>query len=287
MNFNSHVVKGNSLDYEVRGDVNEKRIIFLPAIRQVKESFNMIANGLEDQYKLYLIDNRGHGNSIKEGPYTLNQICEDLYSLFCKEEIGKASIVAASFSCIPALIFSSKYPDMVESIIMLDGGFYNLNEHPYFDYSLLKHDVQELILKNKHEFEIFLNNQVQMIVKDLNISPFIKRFIKNVLKKNYWIDTNGFFRHKTSEFIYKSYLQDLLNIDVYALHRDNHKRKLLIQSDISTKDVREQQFFIDAIEKTKRNSINLEIRYIQNSHHFLMLTNPEECIALIREFLNY
>ncbi len=76
-------------------------------------------------YRVIAVDTRGHGHSPRgDAPFTLEQFAEDLKGLLDALGIARAALLGFSDGANVALIFTLRYPDYVEALI-LNGG--NLN----------------------------------------------------------------------------------------------------------------------------------------------------------------
>lgn len=81
--------------------------------------FEYNINELAKYFHLYLIDFRDHGNSDNtRDKLTFDLMANDLYEVFSKLKIKKAHILGFSDGANLALVFTLKFPDCVDKVIL-------------------------------------------------------------------------------------------------------------------------------------------------------------------------
>ncbi|MCI4601802.1 alpha/beta hydrolase, partial [Escherichia coli] len=108
-------------------------LLLLHGIRNTKLLFAPILPALAERYRVIAVDIRGHGNSVSHGSFSFERIVTDLIQLLEKEQLEQVTIVAASFSAVPAQMLAIREPKRVASLVLLDGGYYSLGEVPGFN----------------------------------------------------------------------------------------------------------------------------------------------------------
>jgi 3-oxoadipate enol-lactonase len=79
------------------------------------------ARVLRERYRVLRFDTRGHGqSSAPSGPYTLEQLADDLHALLVGLGIGETHIVGISMGGMIAQVFTLKHPTMVKSLVLCD-----------------------------------------------------------------------------------------------------------------------------------------------------------------------
>jgi 3-oxoadipate enol-lactonase len=76
---------------------------------------------LAKKFKVLRFDTRGHGQSdVPSGPYTLEQMADDVHGLFAALGIGQAHWVGLSMGGMIGQTFALKYPGMFRSMVLAD-----------------------------------------------------------------------------------------------------------------------------------------------------------------------
>lgn len=116
-------VNGINLEYaEYPNGEEAPAVIFLPAMGSTKESFNTMIPSFLKHFQVFSIDHRGHGGSSKQGPYTFEQLVDDIKAFLDGKRLDKVSFITGSFSGAIAQMFAARYPDRVRRLVLLDGG---------------------------------------------------------------------------------------------------------------------------------------------------------------------
>jgi 3-oxoadipate enol-lactonase len=76
---------------------------------------------LKGRYRVLRYDTRGHGGSdIPEGPYSVEQLAEDVRALLQVLEIKQTHFMGLSMGGMIAQVFALNYPSMLRSLILCD-----------------------------------------------------------------------------------------------------------------------------------------------------------------------
>jgi 3-oxoadipate enol-lactonase len=76
---------------------------------------------LKAHYRVLRYDTRGHGGSdVPEGPYSLDQLGEDVHALLQALEIKQTHFMGLSMGGMIAQVFALKHPGMFRSLILCD-----------------------------------------------------------------------------------------------------------------------------------------------------------------------
>jgi 3-oxoadipate enol-lactonase len=76
---------------------------------------------LKSRYRVLRFDTRGHGRtSVPPGPYSLEQMAEDLRGLLGGLGIAETHFVGLSMGGMIGQVFALKYPAMVQSLVLCD-----------------------------------------------------------------------------------------------------------------------------------------------------------------------
>jgi pimeloyl-ACP methyl ester carboxylesterase len=118
--FYSHRLKLQFWDW---GSAGKPVLILLHGSRDHARSWDWVARALRDDYHVYAIDLRGHGNSAW-APGALYSIAEHMLDLTVFADIIKAypvRIVSHSLGAIVSLYWAGTYPEKVSRLVAIEG----------------------------------------------------------------------------------------------------------------------------------------------------------------------
>ena len=79
------------------------------------------ARALSGRYRVLRYDTRGHGQtSVPSGPYSLDQMAEDLHGLLTGLGIERTHFVGISMGGMIGQVFALKHPQMISSLVLCD-----------------------------------------------------------------------------------------------------------------------------------------------------------------------
>ena len=95
-------------------------IIILHGLFGTLDNWQTIAKQLGEQHTVYIIDQRNHGRSPHLPEMNYQLMAEDLKEFMESNWIYKAHIVGHSMGGKTAMQFALEYPDMVDSLVVID-----------------------------------------------------------------------------------------------------------------------------------------------------------------------
>ena len=86
-------------------------------------SWDVIAEGLRDDYRIMALDLRGHGDSewAKASSYPLPDFVADVYEFLRQQQIERTRIIAHSMGGAVSLLLAGTFPAMVEKLVVIEG----------------------------------------------------------------------------------------------------------------------------------------------------------------------
>ena len=97
-----------------------KPLIILHGLFGSADNWFSISKELKDNFTLYLIDQRNHGDSPQSDDWNYQVMVEDLKEIMDNEGLEKAFLMGHSMGGKTAMNFALKYPDKVEKLIVAD-----------------------------------------------------------------------------------------------------------------------------------------------------------------------
>lgn len=105
-------------------------LILLHGLASQSHIFDLLAPRLAENFRVLAPDQRGHGESAKPSDgYDFKTICGDLNAFLDALNIKRAVIAGHSWGGNVALYFAAHFPERVRALILIDGGFLDLQAH--------------------------------------------------------------------------------------------------------------------------------------------------------------
>ena len=221
---------------------------------------------LQKSYRVLVVDFPGHGRSGWHSHYSFKQEAEVIDQLMIQCNLSKASLIAVSMGCSPALLFSAYYPEKVDKLILEGpvGGFY-----PWWSPVGFLHSLVFLLFPVVIKLFVVLKGYHQA-AHCINGFGLRKKRSFKVLNRS---------EHR-ADFLA---IRQLFWNCAYAQHTN-----LLEQIEAPVLLIRGSQDpfpkrFVDYIRQHLTHVAYMEV---QNAHHLISLENPDYFNALVSKFLH-
>jgi esterase len=106
-------------------------LIIVHGLYGASDNWISIAHGLEDSCEVFMIDQRNHGSSPNSPEHSYELMLEDLKEFMDDQGLDKAILLGHSMGGKTIMFFAEKYPERVESLIIVD-----IAPIPYHDLTL-------------------------------------------------------------------------------------------------------------------------------------------------------
>lgn len=116
--------QGTNIYYDIKGNPNaEKTVAFFNGVMASTSSWDFVTDIFEQaDFKIILHDFRGQLKSDKpEGPYSFAMHAEEAKALFEHLNIEQVHLIGTSYGSEVAMKFSMLYPEMVQTLSLIDG----------------------------------------------------------------------------------------------------------------------------------------------------------------------
>ncbi|MFC2079889.1 alpha/beta fold hydrolase [Bacteroidota bacterium] len=109
-------------------------IIIVHGLYGASDNWIGIARELSENYEVYVIDQRNHGDSPKDDVHTYDVMREDLREFMDQHEIDTAILMGHSMGGKTVMSFAMHYPERIISLLVID-----IAPVSYIDFSLGSH----------------------------------------------------------------------------------------------------------------------------------------------------
>jgi esterase len=112
---------GLRFHYRDWGDPAAPPVVLLHAFGQHARSWDTIAQGLADQFRVLALDQRGHGESEHAANYHELRLVGDLAEFADALGLSRFAAVGFSISASTAASYAVLYPDRIERLVLFEG----------------------------------------------------------------------------------------------------------------------------------------------------------------------
>jgi pimeloyl-ACP methyl ester carboxylesterase len=117
-------VRGDGVDIQLAAwGEKGKTVLCIHGITANCRCWDVLAQALSGDYRVLAMDLRGRGLSDKpETGYSIETHCNDIRALLKDLGVRKAVLMGHSLGAFISLVFAGTYPEMVDRLILVDGG---------------------------------------------------------------------------------------------------------------------------------------------------------------------
>lgn len=243
-----------------------KPLIILHGLFGLSDNWVTIARRIAKNYKVYIPDQRNHGNSPHHSTFNYYALADDLMEFMEEHEIEKPVLMGHSMGGKVAMNFALDYPENVEKLIVVD-----MSVRQYQAREIHRHLIQAMEsvdfdkLHSRKEVEEHLKPMIPQKPLRLFIMKNLKRFSKNRLG---W---------KLNLPVLKESLETI--VEGISAGQRFEKPSLFIAGGKS-------DYILDSDhERIKEIFPQSEIKNIPEASHWVHADAPEKFCAIVSEFL--
>jgi esterase len=252
-------------------DLNYKKLgtgqafVILHGLFGSLDNWQTIGKKLSEDFTVYLVDQRNHGQSPHSETWNYEAMAEDIHGLFKKENISDAILLGHSMGGKTAMKFASEHPKLLKKLIVADIA------PRYYE---LRHDFVIDALESVDLNKVSSRKEVEDVLSQ-HISDFAtKQFL---LKNLYWKDLDN--KSLAWRFNLKIISKNIENVGTAIKPASPVKVPALFIRGAKSNYIQEE----DSIE-IKTLFPDYEIKTIENAGHWLHAEAPEEFYRIIHEF---
>jgi pimeloyl-ACP methyl ester carboxylesterase len=106
-------------------------MVLLHGLASQSHIFDYVSPLLRQNFRVAALDQRGHGESAKpDAGYDFETICGDLAKFLDALKLKRAILVGHSWGGNVVLEYAAKHPEKVLALILVDGGFLDIQANP-------------------------------------------------------------------------------------------------------------------------------------------------------------
>lgn len=167
------------LNYKEVGE--GKPLIILHGLFGSSDNWISIARKLGEKRKVYVIDQRNHGDSPHSDEFSYDAMAADLKEFINDHIIPKFDLIGHSLGGKIAMVFACKYPDLVDNLIVVDIA---PKQYPVHHDTIIEglKSIDLYTLKSRNEADKALSEYVPL----LGVRQFLLKNLKRTLEGFGW-----------------------------------------------------------------------------------------------------
>lgn len=241
-----------------------KPLIILHGLFGSSDNWMSIAKQLEDRFKMYLVDQRNHGQSPHSEDFNYQAMAEDLEQFIADNQIDNPHILGHSMGGKVAMNFALQHTDLWDKLIVVDIAPKAYPVHHGTILEGLKSIPAEQI-KSRGEAD----KQLSQYIRDMGTRQFL---LKNLARKD-----SGGFEWKINLPVIDSKIEDMgQGIEERVA---TEKEVLFIRGAKSEYIMDEDSILINQLFP------NAEIKTVENAGHWVHAEQPDEVVSMVSDFL--
>jgi pimeloyl-ACP methyl ester carboxylesterase/tetratricopeptide (TPR) repeat protein len=259
--FSSVLLKtGVRLRYAYKGDPTGTPVIMLHGFTDSWYSFSTVTPLLDSKYRVYILDQRGHGESDRPvGGYAMQQFAADVVAFMDAMNLKQATLVGHSMGSFVAQHVAVEAPERVSKLVLVASATSVRNDA----VAELQREINALsdVVPEKFAREFQLSTIYQ---------PLSEEFLKNVVKESL----------KTPPHVWREVVAELLSPDSSVQLKKIKAPTLILWGDKETICPRSEQ---DLLVSGLRNST---LKVYTDTGHALHWERPERFAKDLQAFIN-
>jgi pimeloyl-ACP methyl ester carboxylesterase len=113
-------INGATMSYAQHGDEHAPAVVLLHGFPLNGRMWRPQVEALAGRYRVIVPDFRGFGASGETGPFSIEQLADDVYALAQSLKLGAFVLVGLSMGGYVAIAYAKKYPATLRGLILLD-----------------------------------------------------------------------------------------------------------------------------------------------------------------------
>jgi esterase len=253
------------LHYKITDNSSKPVLMIVHGLFGSLDNWQSLAKKWSESFRVISVDVRNHGRSFHSDDMKFESLVNDLHSIISHENVRKLDLLGHSMGGKIAMEFAAIYPDLIDSLIIVD-----VAPYPYPPHHTEVFDMLQAIDLRSYSTRVDIEQEVRNRLDNEGVIQFM---MKNIRRN----ESNLIFEWK-------------FNLNV--LSRDY----LYLIQRLPSQGFNGRALFIGGEESryiTKETSLNLfdlypkaVLEYVSNAGHWVHADNPSEFYDKVTSFIN-
>ena len=254
-------------------------LVLLHGLTTYAETWTLVARLLADEFHIYALDQRGHGESDKpDFGYDTRTLASDLEAFFAEASLPRAAVAGQSWGAGIALRFAVRAPERVSHLMLVEGGY----GRPRRDRPTLPEDWEQMLAP----VHIYATRSSYLAEAAAPLDDVYSQDIEDILMASVHHHPDGSISEKLSRENQVRILQAMWDDPLDGLFSQVPCPTLLIPArsghpEGAAANARKEQAVAAALAELKDGRVH----WMDNSVHDVQLHRPDEVAQAIRTFI--
>lgn len=113
-------LSGLTFHYRTAGEAGAPPLILIHALGNDARDWDEIALMLAERYRVFALDQRGHGESARPGVYSFELMCDDVKAFADALDMQRFTLIGHSMGGSIAFLFAERWPERLERLVIED-----------------------------------------------------------------------------------------------------------------------------------------------------------------------
>lgn len=254
-----------------------KPLIVLHGLYGSSDNWFTIGKRLSEHFKVYLVDQRNHGNSPHHPEHSYEAMRDDLYEFINRHHLRQVILMGHSMGGKTAMLFALKYQELVTQLIVIDISPVDYKNSTHMHQSAIHNKIISALqllepgsIRDRREADHLLQNSIPQ--------EKVRQFLLKNLKQN----KNGTYQWKLNV---EALAQNMRNLSAGIVAPDqvpyitSNVLSLFIKSEFSNYIMEDDEEIIYRIFPSSR------IIQIPGTGHWLHAEQPEFFMKAVFDFI--
>jgi len=251
------------LNYKELGE-GSKSLIILHGLFGSSDNWLTIGRKLSEEYKVYIVDQRNHGDSPHADEHSYKAMAQDLADFIKQHKIENPHIMGHSMGGKTAMHFAVTHPDLFDKLIVVDIA---PKAYPVHHDQILEglKSIDLDAVKTRSDAD----KQLGEYVSELGVRQFLLKNLNRDAKKQYSWKIN----------------LDVLDKNIEQIS-EGLEKKLATEKDVLFVGGKNSYYIKEEDNITINNFFpNAKIEMVEGAGHWIHAEKPEEFLSIIQDFL--
>lgn len=273
-------LRGLTFHYREYG-TSGRPIVLLHGVASNSRIWITTAPRLADEFSLYTLDQRGHGESAKpDTGYDFETVVSDLDAFIDGLGLQQPVIVGHSWGGNVALEYAATHPDGIAGLIMVDGGYIEISSRPGATWERAETEMAPPDLTHLTPAQL-IEGAKQWALGDIWSDE-----VEAALMGNFYVTDSGTIRPHLSRANHMQVVRALWEQRPSELFRSVQCPTLFVPAESSDSGRGKAWMAMkrEAIARAKELVENCDVCWFEDTIHDIPLHRPEELAQTIRDF---
>ncbi len=242
-------------------------LIILHGIFGVSDNWVSFAREIEDRFRVFIPDQRNHGQSPHDSTFNYYALCADVYEFIEEHNLDNPIILGHSMGGKVAMRFALENPDILKALVVADISMRSYQRR-YRHLDMI--DAMMAVNFDKAEKRADIEKQLKPIIRDKRIRQFA---MKNLYR-----------RERGGQFAWRLNLEAIsLNMD--AVFEGVQSNRLFNKPTLFIRGGDSDYVSYDDFDQIYRTFPKADIKTIEGAGHWLHAEKPDEFRRIFMDFI--